>query len=73
MATSSDAVAQLIKTMNATLGVSSEVKVAAAEGLGFAGGTDARAALIKVMNANLGVSTELKAAAAKALGHASKS
>ncbi|MDH4550862.1 hypothetical protein [Pseudomonas sp. BN607] len=72
MATSSEAVAQLIKVMNSSLGVSAELKIAAAEGLGYAGGDVARAALIKVMNSSLGVSKELKVAAAKALGHASQ-
>lgn len=70
MATPTEAVSQLIKTMTASSGVSVEVKAAAAEGLGYAGGATARDALIKVINASSGVSVEVKAAAAKALGRA---
>ncbi|MNC64659.1 hypothetical protein D3C75_1148830 [compost metagenome] len=68
MATPNEAILQLIKTMNAS-GVSVEVKAAAAEGLGYAGGAGAREALIKVINSS-GISIEVKAAAAKALGRA---
>ncbi|WP_342622675.1 hypothetical protein [Pseudomonas alkylphenolica] len=68
MATPNEAILQLIKTMSAT-GVAVEVKAAAAEGLGYAGGVAARDALIKVINST-GISVEVKAAAAKALGRA---
>lgn len=72
MTTSKDAVKALIKTMTAPLGVPLELKVAAAEGLGYAGGDEARKALVKVMTAPLGVAKEVKLAAAKALGQASR-
>ena len=70
MATSDEAIQQLIKTMNALSGVNVEVKAAAAEGLGYAGGSAARDALIRVITATSGVNVEVKAAAAKALGRA---
>ncbi|MBS7601064.1 hypothetical protein [Pseudomonas sp. RC2C2] len=70
MATPHEAVQQLIKTMNGSSTISNEIKAAAAEGLGYAGGTLAREALIKVINGSSTVAAEVKAAAAKALGHA---
>lgn len=70
MATPTEAVVQLIKTMNGSSSISVEIKVAAAEGLGYAGGATARDALIKIINGSSSVSAELKAAAAKALGRA---
>jgi len=73
MATTEQAIEQLIKTMNATTGVNVEVKAAAAEGLGYVGGPIARAALINVITATVGVNVEVKAAAAKALGRATAS
>ena len=72
VATTNDAIQQLIKTMNAISGVQLELKVAAAEGLGHAGGEDARAALIKIVTAISGTPLELKAAAARALGRAAR-
>ncbi|KTC18431.1 hypothetical protein AO391_03150 [Pseudomonas marginalis ICMP 9505] len=72
MTTSKAAVKALIKTMTASLGVPLELRVAAAEGLGYAGGDDARKALLKMMNASLGVPKEVRLAAAKALGQASR-
>lgn len=68
MATPGDAIQQLIKTMTGS-GISIEVKAAAAEGLGYAGGVEARDALIKVINGS-GIHVDVKAAAAKALGRA---
>lgn len=70
MATPTEAISFLIKTMNATSGVSAEVKAAAAEGLGHAGGVAARDALISVISATSGVSVVVKSAAAIALGRA---
>lgn len=72
MASPSDAVSQLIKTMTGNSTVHLEMKVAAAEGLGYAGGADAREALIKIVTANSTVHLDIKVAAAKALGHAAK-
>lgn len=71
MTTSKDAVRELIALMNTKIGVTTALRVSAAEGLGYAGGDDARAALLKVMTTTIGVPNELKNAAAKALGHAS--
>ena len=72
MTTSKDAVKALIDLMNTKVGVAEELKVSAAEGLGYAGGDEARTALLKVATTKIGVSAELKNAAAKALGQASK-
>jgi len=68
MATPSDAIQELIKTLKGS-GISVEVKAAAAEGLGYAGGVEARNALIEIMNGS-GISADVKAAAARALGRA---
>ncbi len=64
MASENDALSALIKTL--TEANSTELRAAAAEGLGIAGGPEARAHLIKVLNGP--ASTELRAAAARALG-----
>jgi HEAT repeat protein len=72
MATPSEAVSQLIQTMTGNSTVHLDIKVAAAEGLGYAGGKDARQALIDIVTANSTVHLDIKVAAAKALGHASK-
>jgi HEAT repeat protein len=47
------------------------VRMAAAEGLGYAGGIEAREALMKVVKTD-SFSNDLRAAAAKALGRAAK-
>ncbi|RWU21091.1 hypothetical protein DM813_17970 [Pseudomonas alkylphenolica] len=70
MATPFESIQQLIKTMNGSSSISTEMKAAAAEGLGYAGGADARAALIRVINGSSSIAVEVKTAAAKALGHA---
>ena len=68
MATTNEAMQHLIKIMEGSgdLGL----KVAAAKGLGFVGGSLARAHLIKMMEGS--GKLELRVAAAEALGHATK-
>ncbi len=68
MASEQDAVAALVKMMNGTSNI--ELRMAAAEGLGYAGGPDARAHLIKMMNGTSNI--ELRRAAALALGWAAQ-
>ncbi len=68
MANEQDAVSALIRMMNSTASI--EVRAAAAEGLGYAGGSDARAQLIRMMNST--ASIEVRSAAARALGRAAQ-
>ncbi len=64
------AINELIDMMNDGL-KPNEVRAAAAEGLGYAGGSEARLSLAKMMNDGL-KPNEVRAAAAKALGRATR-
>ena len=62
------AIQELINMMNDSM-KPNEVRAAAAEGLGYVGGSDVRSALAKMMKDSL-KPNEVRAAAAKALGRA---
>jgi HEAT repeat protein len=64
------AINELIGMMNDSM-KPNEVRSAAAEGLGYAGGPEARASLVKMMKDSMQPNA-VKAAAAKALGRAAQ-
>lgn len=70
MADEMQAVNTLIVVMNGN-DFAVSVRIAAAEGLGYAGGIEARMALIKVVQSD-SYANDLRAAAARALGRAAK-
>jgi HEAT repeat protein len=70
MTTHSEAITGLIKILESS-NTGSGIRCAAAEGLGYAGGSEARTHLLKIMTST-NTGADLRAAAAKALGHAAK-
>ncbi|WP_373989447.1 HEAT repeat domain-containing protein [Duganella sp. BuS-21] len=71
MTTQAEAIEALIKlSRDSTAGTA--VRCAAAEGLGYVGGSEARTELLKLMTTH-NAGTDIRSAAARALGHAAKS
>ncbi|CAG9260923.1 conserved hypothetical protein [Paraburkholderia unamae] len=68
MSTSDDAIFTLTRTINDT-SMDVDIRAAAAEGLGFAGGREARRILIEVLG-DYRAGAAIRVAAARALGHA---
>lgn len=72
MSSPTKAVSMLIKTLKGGKSIPMQLKIAAAQGLGFAGGAEARIALMDALTDRSSVDIEVQVAAAIALGHASR-